>query len=215
MWLLDGATARVDPQTRGFKPSPAPLKKMPRWVESGWVFFRSTRAVARVFIARATALNMGVERWIDDVCFYRPSQSSISVLVINTPAGGASCHSSWNFILSVLWNWNHWTITWVIAWVIIWKGWWVCPSIWISYCKHHSSIGLLQQLHQTGYCRLPPRTSSLNVSWTPFSSCYETILFGWNELGKTKYETRDEWQMNAWEMNVKNYEKQAKHWRHK
>jgi hypothetical protein len=29
---------------------------MPRWVESGWVFFRSARAVARVFIARATAL---------------------------------------------------------------------------------------------------------------------------------------------------------------
>jgi hypothetical protein len=33
---------------------------MPRWVESGWVFFRSARAVARVFIARATALIMGM-----------------------------------------------------------------------------------------------------------------------------------------------------------
>jgi hypothetical protein len=30
---------------------------MPRWVESGWFFFRSARAVARVFIARATALD--------------------------------------------------------------------------------------------------------------------------------------------------------------
>jgi hypothetical protein len=59
MWLLDGATARVGPRTRGFNPSPAPLKKMPRWVESGWFFFRSARAVARVFIARATALAIG------------------------------------------------------------------------------------------------------------------------------------------------------------
>jgi hypothetical protein len=56
MWLLDGATTRVGPRTRGFNPSPATLKKMPRWVESGWVFFRSARAVAWVFIARATAL---------------------------------------------------------------------------------------------------------------------------------------------------------------
>jgi hypothetical protein len=38
---------------------------MPRWVESGWFFFRSARAVARVFIARATALPVGLFIYFD------------------------------------------------------------------------------------------------------------------------------------------------------
>jgi hypothetical protein len=43
----------VDPAVR---PITRPVKKMPRWVESGWVFFPLARTLARAFMARATAL---------------------------------------------------------------------------------------------------------------------------------------------------------------
>jgi hypothetical protein len=56
MWLLDGATTRVGPRTRGFNPSPAPYKNCLGGLIFFGFFFSLTRTVARVFMARATAL---------------------------------------------------------------------------------------------------------------------------------------------------------------
>jgi hypothetical protein len=44
------------PTDPAVQPVAWPVKNMPRWVELGWFFFTSAQAVARVFMARVTAL---------------------------------------------------------------------------------------------------------------------------------------------------------------